>query len=821
MKSRLRHTAAWGIVRGGALAALAGGILPPAATAQEAGRDTAREQAPDQAPNQGLGEIIVTAQFREQALQDVPISITAVTAEELEQRSLRNVVDLAESVPNVQMTQGGSGYGSQTNQAFIRGLGQLDFLPTFEPRVGFYVDDIYYSTTFGSVFDVLDLERVEVLRGPQGTLFGRNSVGGALRLISQKPRGDNRGYAEVLAGSRDRYQLRAAFDLGLTDELAFRLVGSAKGQDGQVARLDYKCVYPQFGNALVGGPDLKSPGKGDCKLGTLGGGNSHSFRGTLAWEPVSAVQVFLSADYTKERSESPAEIIIETQSSLINPETGNLGAAIGAAGPENNGLARWLRGLGTSYYGFDVSTPAKMQEVVASFKSIGRYSTFARYGNERVGYQNPPEGEMEAYGGSLTIEADLAPTLHLTSITGYREYEGDFGQSLLGVPVEEVRNGLSHRQVSQEVRLLGEAFGDMLEYTFGAFYLDTRTLNPARVQTEGFTNALDFFSDDRATLESWALFGALDAHPIDRLTLSAGLRYSNETKSYTFDRDYSPSGLSVLNFVARGETKDDRLDPRFAITYELTDEVNLYGSYATGFTASAFNARPFGSTGIFALEPEDVTAYELGFKSSLFANTVRLNAAAFLTDFKGLVGTLQDPAIRGGACAIFCNANVGDAEIKGFEVEALARPLRDLQISASVGYTDFEYKRILARAQGLTLDSPQVRVPKWTLSGAVQYDIPLAEDQVLTPRIDASWRSEIPFSNNVANVSSVQDDYALVNLRLTWRNNPIGLSVAAAVTNLFDEYYLVSITDQRESFGFLSANVGRPREWSLVLRKDF
>src|SRR5690606_34276263 len=121
------------------------------------------------------------------------------------------------------------------------GLGQIDFLTAFEPRVGFYVDDVYYATTYGSVFDVLDLERVEILRGPQGTLFGRNSVGGALRLISKKPRGDDSGYIEATAGSRSRYQLRAAYDLGISDTLALRVVGSAKGQNGHVDLLDYKC----------------------------------------------------------------------------------------------------------------------------------------------------------------------------------------------------------------------------------------------------------------------------------------------------------------------------------------------------------------------------------------------------------------------------------------------------------------------------------------------------------------------------------------------------------------------------------------------------
>lgn len=785
--------------------------LSSAAVAQDAGREGDDLQ------------IIVTAQFREQALQDVPIAISAVGAEELEQRSVQTVLDVANSVPNVEMTSGGSGYGAQTNQAFIRGLGQIDFLTAFEPRVGFYVDDVYYATTYGSVFDVLDLERLEILRGPQGTLFGRNSVGGALRLISRKPRGDNSGYIEVTGGSRDRYQVRGAFDVAISDDLAFRMVGSAKGQDGHVKRLDYKCVYPQYGNERVGGMGQGPVNRDSCQKGTLGGGESYSFRGTLGWEPTNAVKVYLSADYTNETSESSAEVILDVQSSRVNPETGIIGGgSIPAAGVDTNGVANWLRGLGTSYYGFDVSTPEKMQAVIASLESPDGYTTYARYGNERTQFYNPAEGNMEAYGGSLTVEADLTDLLHLTSITAYREYDGDFGQSLLAIPTEEVRNALSHRQFSQELRLLGSALDNMLDYTFGAYYLDTKTLNPARVQTEGFIpSPLDFFSDDKATLKSWALFGAVDFRPVDRLTLSAGLRYSNEKKTYTFDRDYSPSNLSVLNFVSTGRNQDDRINPRFSIAYELTDDINVYGSYATGFTASAFNARPFGASGIFALEPEDVTSYELGFKSTLLDNMLRLNAAAFLTEFDKIVGTLRDPTARNGGCAVFCNDNVGDAEIKGFEVEALARPLDGLRISGSVGYTDFQYKRLLATTQGLTLDSPQTRVPKWTLSGAVQYDAPVGSDQYVIPRVDVSYRSDVAHSNNVLAVSSVQPGYALVNLRLTYRNDEHGFSVAGAVTNLFDKYYLTTITDQRESFGFLSAAVGRPREWSVTLRKEF
>ena len=388
--------------------------------------------------------------------------------------------------------------------------------------------------------------------------------------------------------------------------------------------------------------------------------------------------------------------------------------------------------------------------------------------------------------------------------------------------MEEVRNGLSHRQFSQELRLLGTVANGLVDYTLGAYYLDTRTLNPARVQTEGFIPfGLDFFSDDTATLESYAFFGAVDLHPIEQLTISGGLRYSNEHKTYTFDRDYTPSGLGVLNFVATGDNKDDRFNPRVSVNYEVTPEVNVYATYSTGFTASAFNARPFGASGIFALQPEDVTAYELGFKSNLFNNMLRLNASAFRTKFDAIVGTVSDPTFRDGACAIFCNENVGNAVIKGFEVEAVARPVYGLMLSANAGYTDFQYKELLAATQGLTLDSPQTRVPKWNLSGAIQYDFDVGPEATISPRVDVSYRSDISYSNNVLNTSAVQGGYALVNTRLIYRNEDQGYSISGAVTNVFDKYYFTTITDQRESFGFLSASVARPREWSVTLRKDF
>jgi iron complex outermembrane receptor protein len=783
----------------------------------------AEQQTAASTDNQGVADIVVTAQFREQNLQDVPISISAVSGEQLLQRSVTNLTDVARSVPNVEMQQGNSGYGSNTNQAYIRGLGQVDFLATFEPRVGFYIDDVYFATTFGAVFDVLDLERVEVLRGPQGTLFGRNSVGGAIRIISRKPQGDGSGYVEATYGNYNRYQVRGAVDIGLVqDVLALRLTGSAKGQDGFVDLLDYKCVNPTLGNNNVGGLGQGSVNN-SCKRGTLGGTKNYNVRGSLRFQPSSDWDILLQADYLKEESESPAETIVATSLSLDNPESRISGGAAraGQSRDFDNGLARYLRGLGTSYYGFNVSTPALMQQVAQSFVSPTRTSTYASYGNARVGYRNPPQGDFKAYGGSLNIDGNLTQDLHLTSITAYRKVEGVFGQSLLALPVEEVRQSVSSRQFSQEVRLLGNFLDGFLDFTLGAFYINTAGSNPSRVQTEGFTNALDFFGDDRNTLKAWAAFGAVDVHPIENLTISGGLRYSDERKTYTFNRDYSPSGLSAINFTFVGRSHDTRFNPRVAVNYEFSDALNVYGSYSTGFTAAGFNARPFGPTSVFALEPENVKAYEIGFKSDFFDRRARLNAAIYQTEFGNIIGTTRGDVTSRCPGAPFCNDNIGDARIRGFEAELQTRPADGLQVSANVGYTRFKYQSLSAIVQGLTLDSPNTRVPNWNASGSIQYDAQLGNGGKITPRVDVSYRSRIYFNTSRANVSAQQDPYALVNTRLTYTMPGENWSISVAATNLLDKFYYTTLTDQRESFGFLSGTVGRPREILATVRRNF
>ncbi len=219
-------------------AALAVAMAAPATAQDEAAASD--QAAATEAP---VGDdIVVTAQFRAQNLQDTPLAITAVNAEMLEARSQTNIAQVANNAPSVTLKPQGAAYGPSMG-ASIRGVGQFDFNPVMEPGVGLYVDDVYYATLTGSLFDLLDLDRVEILRGPQGTLAGKNSIGGAVKLYSLRPRGDNTGYVAGTYGSRNRLDLRASADMGLTDTLAFRLAGVAKKQEGYVSPAIFDCLW--------------------------------------------------------------------------------------------------------------------------------------------------------------------------------------------------------------------------------------------------------------------------------------------------------------------------------------------------------------------------------------------------------------------------------------------------------------------------------------------------------------------------------------------------------------------------------------------------
>ena len=279
---------------------------------------------PGTAASGGANEIIVTAQFREQNLQDTPLAITAVSAAMLEARSQTDLAQVARQAPNVSLAPAGQSFGASLI-ASIRGVGQSDFNPALEPGVGVYVDDVYYATLTGSVLDLLDLERVEVLRGPQGTLSGRNSIGGAIKLFSKRPTGDNSGYVGATYGARNRLDIRASGDFGLADGVDVRISGVSKRQKGYVDRLDFGCVYPAGDNPAINPADgipRIVPIQSDCVIAREGEVDYSAARAQVRLRPAASIDVNIIADYTyDDRAATPAVIVPvrDAAGNLVSP----------------------------------------------------------------------------------------------------------------------------------------------------------------------------------------------------------------------------------------------------------------------------------------------------------------------------------------------------------------------------------------------------------------------------------------------------------------------------------------------------------------------
>ena len=271
----------------------------------------ARSSAEDVTTTVG-DEIVVTAEFRERNLQQTPLAITAMTGEMLEARSQTNLSQIANQAPSVTLKSQSPAFGPSMG-ANIRGVGQFDFNPALEPGVGLYVDDVYYATLTGSMVDLLDVDRVEVLRGPQGTLAGKNSIGGAIKLYSKRPTGSNTGYGSVTYGSRNRIDLRAAADFSLGDTVSVRFSGVSKEHECYVKSYDFGCVFPAGGSAtfvdLNGVAQQANPAGGipalaasydDCLRAKEGDVGYQAERGQLRFNPSDRLVINLTADYTRE-----------------------------------------------------------------------------------------------------------------------------------------------------------------------------------------------------------------------------------------------------------------------------------------------------------------------------------------------------------------------------------------------------------------------------------------------------------------------------------------------------------------------------------------
>ena len=820
-------------------------LLCTSALAVSAAMPALAQDAPSAAAD--IDEIFVTAQFREQNLQDTPLAITAVNAAMLEARSQTDITQVAAQAPSVTLKPQGAAYGPSI-AANIRGVGQYDFNPALEPGVGLYIDDVYYATLTGSMFDLLDLERVEILRGPQGTLAGRNSIGGAVKLYSQKPQGTNSGTVQAAYGSRKRVDLRGSVDFNLASGVDARLAGVAKRQDGYVKRLDFGCVYPMGGSATLPANAPLNPGAqinpadgipatttGDCVLADEGNVNFMGLRGQLRLRPTDTIDINIAADYTIDDRWQVGSVLLETyypNGYLASPHF-----PLTANPPWNNATAP---GRDINPYGPGIAYDTRF--------ICGPYCNFASYTNDPDNGlpRDQADGRVKFEGWGLSGQLDwkLADRLNLVSITAHREYTSNFENDNDTSPLAHSLGygPLTFRFFSEELRLNG-AFGpnDWIEYTLGGYYSDQRSVYTSFQGLRG--SNLRFEQSDPVDLTSKAVFANVTWNPMDKLSVNSGVRYTDEKKTYMYVRR-GPNGTAAPPALAPldgkvGDSAGDRVDWRLALQYRWTDALMTYAQFSTGYKGGGVNPRPFYPQQVLSFGPETLDSWEVGLKSDFFGRRMRLNVAAFYSKYHDIQLTLTNCTVQAGVgfgapCALPVNA--GEAEMKGVEVETTIRPVDGLLIDGSLAFLDFDYKKFASfetptgtvSVGGPTnLNAPQFGdypafTPRWKWSIGAQYEVPLGGGAgSLIPRVDAAYQGDI-HTNATNRDSNLIEGYTLANARLTWRNQGGDLDVALEVSNLFDKYYYLSINDQTTGGqGYTNAQPGRPREWTVSVKKKF
>ena len=715
---------------------------------------------------EGLEEITVTARRQTENLQNTPISITAFSGERLEAQGITQVSRIQDFTPNLTFANIPSNSGIASNAAvYIRGIGQNDFAPTVEPGVGIYIDGVYLGRTAGGVFDLIDVHSVEVLRGPQGTLFGRNTIGGAINLTTIQPSDELKIKGDVKYGTDDRINVRGMISGPLAEGLYAKVSAGLFSQSGYV----------------------DAPGLGK----KLGNQDTKMVRGALRFAPVgSPFEATLAADYTRDKSHGAPVTV-----SGINP------AAAGSFVTLQNVIAT---GLGNPA---DCLTAAAVSNTACYNPRL--YSKDTNYSTGRT------FSDLELWSASLTASYDLTDDMQVKSITAIRRINGEFAQDrdASNLPINHVYDDFTQKQFSQEFQFTGKAFDDRLNWVTGLYFFKEKGKD---------LNAIDFLvvsaqSGGFYDYKNWAAFAQLGYKITDKLTLTGGLRYTQDRKDYLPDQ-YVVSTLAPFLVIPPGtrivpletvKADVNKWTPMANLSYQASDDVMLYATYSQGFKSGGYTQRIFPpEPSLPSFQPETVDSYEAGFKLMALDNRLRLNGAAFYTDYKDMQLLVADGTRVGPFIT-----NAGKARIQGFELETNFAPGAGWRLNAAVGLTDAKFKQLNAGVQGLTLSSKFVFVSKWTVSASGEKEIALGDAGSVTPHVDWSYRSGFFTNANGINTPDLyQPGYSVFNGNVRWQDGDKRFTLTFGVDNVADKKFR-TFGDYQPSFGFFMQAYDRGRQY--------
>ena len=720
--------------------------------------------------------IVVTARRTEENVQRVPGAITAFSEKSLDRIQATDTTGLQGAVPNLNIVQG-RGSSNSTN-IFIRGIGQPDALQTFDPAVGVYVDDVYLSRIRGNQLDLLDVERVEVLRGPQGTLYGKNTIGGAIKFVTRKPGQEFRATGSIAVGSYNQFELKGAASGPISDTLAAGFAVMRAKRDGFVEDRNDDREYNNK-NTLAG-------------------------RAAIAYTPSSSLRVDLSADYAHDDAKlntgAPLNDIVHLFTPTVivplerDPDHYNFTVETTPGLPNSTKMTHW--GLsGTAAY--DVNDQLTLKSITAYRKLrttdyVDIDATAAEVGDVLV----------DVHQDQFSQEFQLLYTSdRLSGVAGLYYLDEDI---------------TSHQ----------EAFADDL-VNLAAFrgILPDFLLGPSNFPT--FLRTID---DDLKT-NSYAAYANVSYSVTDALRLSAGLRWTRDEKDYFRTTSTFSSSLllnSVAPFVFDRKDHWSDVSPMASIDYQFSPSTMAYLRYSKGFKSGGFNGRANEIGSSTAYDPETANSYEAGLKTTI-ARQLRLNVAVFHTgykDFQARVSELDDSTLP--PTPLLSVLNAGKLRIRGAELEAVWTPTPQLLLDTQIGYLDAEYKefddlRFTSFGGSRAFQEPAF-APKWTMRFGGQYIFDLGSSGGITLGGQARYRSrhalsvDNTFTNTDTEIEGLfQKGYWLADARIVWEDAAKHFEVGLYGNNLFDKLYKTDGQEFSSIGNIRTVYFGAPRTVTLRL----
>jgi iron complex outermembrane recepter protein len=737
--------------------------------------------------NTTVTEVVVTAQRRSENIQDVPISIQAFKSEDLRSLGVKSSIDLGQITPNVDIALV-AGPGNQPIIT-IRGIGLNDYDTNNAGPNGVYVDEVYLSAPGSQSFSTFDLDHVEVLKGPQGTLYGRNTSGGAINFITKKPTDHPEGFLHVEYSSFNTVNLEGAVSGPLTSTLS--------------GRISFVYNYSQgyFHNDLTNSPE--------------NGANNYAVRAQLRWKPNSQFNALLNLH----GGQVDNHVTEYRHIGAFAPGTQ------GSASPVICSVAQAYAGGCVDLFGY--GTPSDFY-----------HGSFNRPDNLKV----------NNLGASLRMEYALG-SVTLTSLTGFEHNDKLHPEDSDASPnrLLEINFGVRSNTFTQEFR--ASQTTARYNWVLGAYYLheDLKQNQPLYLfldfdQFGGFgvppgpgagdgiaTRAFD--RSDQIT-NAYAVFGQGTYEIVKNLKLTLGGRYSAERRGFDYEgsQQLQSGGMDnwgPLQTIANSyqELSNDALTGRAALDYHLHRDILIYGSVANGFKSGGFNGS-FLSTDpsqvlrqLAPIKPEHVLAYELGFKSSFFDRRLQVDAAAFYNKYNDLQVFVLVPTEN---LPVNVLDNARSAHTEGIELQIAARPTTALTLSTQMGWLKTRLDSFVAAVDPTQPDYTGRQLPispHFSMAAAADYRIPIGAGEAdLQFSVTHKSHQFFDISNDPY---TTQDGYWLENLRLSYKPNGGHWEMAGYIHNLSDRKYLLDAFDLINPFGFIQGIVGTPRSFGLEINYNY